>query len=248
MMRYVLKAGVFTLLMALAGTTATAQTLDEAKTALNEAFAKVETLTAQVVMNMSMGPGMSMKSTGSVALLREGDVVKYRQESKMSMEGAPAGVGDNTSISLYDGESMYLITDMMGRKTAIKSDPKKDGNLPAPGGQPLWDSLDKDYTLTRLDDEKIDGKVCYVLKGEPKEPELTGPSTFYFDQELGVLRRIEMKSPDIPGMSTINYSDFQVNAELDPGMFVFKKEEGMQVVDSGSYSPADVFSETAPAE
>lgn len=238
MTRHVLKAATFTLALAMAAMPATAEPLDAAKAALNEAFAQVQTLTADVVMNMSMGPGMTMRSTGTIALMRDGNVVKYRQESNMTLAGAPGGIGgDSKSITLFDGEHTYIITEMMGQKTAVKSDPREGGKTPTPGGDMMWDSLSEDYTLTLKGEERIDGEMCYVIAAQPKDAELTGPSTFYFDQKLGVLRRIEMKVPDMPGMSTINYSNFALNSTLDPALFVHVQESDVLDLKSGVRVP-----------
>ena len=236
--------------LALMALPTTAQTLDEVKASLTKAFSQVQTVKADVVMNMSMGPGMVMKATGTTAMQREGDVVKFRQETRIEMVGAPAGLtGDNTSLSLFDGENMYLITDMMGRKTAIKSAPDEDNAMPAPAGEALWKSLEENYTLSLGGEEKVGTDPCYVIKGEPKDPKVAGPSTYYFDKKMGVLRRIEMKVPDMPGMSTINYTNYELNTELDSDLFVFKAEEGMQVVDSATFSASPPPpAEPAPAE
>lgn len=242
MNRRIATAITLTVLAGLLVMPAFAQTLEEAQEELTAAFNELDALKATVQRNIVMGPGMIMKTTGEFMLLREGEVVKYREETGSGPSGS------NRSLTIFDGEHIYLVTEMMGRKTALRSTPGEGRNMPAQGGAKLWEALDKDYTLSLGGEERIDGETCYVIKAAPKDPELAGPSTFYFDKQLGVLRRIEMQIPDVRGVSTVNYSDFELAPDLDPGLFVFKNEEGLDVVDQSTFSAGPAEEAPTPGE
>lgn len=219
-----------------------AQTLEEVQQELNAAFAKVNSLTADLAMSMTMGPGMSMTGNGAMALLREGEVVKYVQDMTMSIQG-PMSMETRTT-TLFDGQAAYVTTDAMGQRQVHKSQAGADDGFPPPGGELLWEMLGESFELTLGEPAEVDGHACHVIVAKPKEEEVGfAEMRLHFDKALGISRKMEGRG-DV--QTTLTYSNVVLNPEIDPAKFVYVAEEGVEVMDMDAMMqpPAEEAAET----
>jgi outer membrane lipoprotein-sorting protein len=210
--------------------TASAETLEDVEKELTEKFQKYTALSADMKMTMQMAPGMSAESTGTMEFVRHDGKERLRSEIKMSMNHGGQTIESHV-ISTFDGENAYTISEMMGQKQVMRTDPGKVAGRA--GGSAFWADLKRDYTLKLLPDEKVDDVPTYVIQGTPKQPVPQGPSQmkYYFDKGRGLM--IKMVGHNTAGdmMMSMTLSNVKVNPKLDPARFEFKPEPGTNVID-----------------
>lgn len=215
---------------------ALADDLETVEKKLVEAFRKHKSVTAKVTMTSRMEmPGMLMEmdGQGTLEMARRDDKSLVRMELKTTMNnkvGEEVTKMEQQTLTVVDGEAAYVLTDMMGQKTAMKSkiDPQMGGDP-----QALFANLRKDHTLKLLPEETLEGRKMYVIEGTPKEKPEVGPAkqVYYFDQDSGFMAKFVMFNADGKPMTTMAYTDLKFDVSIDPDHFKFKAPPGVQVME-----------------
>jgi outer membrane lipoprotein-sorting protein len=221
-----------------------AETLESVEKKIAEQAGKYKTLQydTHMVSDMSIGEGMSSKSTmdGQVQAMRKAGKVLSRVDSKsrttMKMGDAPAQTQEVSSLMVNDGQYVYTLTDVGGQKMAHKTkpDPKAAGADPMDTKQ-TFDAMRKEFNLKILPDQTVDGKDCWVIEATAKDAK--APNTIVarmvmdYDKKTGL--PVKSVSYDMAGKvsSTMTISDVKVNPEIPADRFVFKAPPGVEVMD-----------------
>lgn len=180
------------------------------------------------------GDWVKSNTTSPVEYVFKGDKVLYRIDLKTetvrsTQEGQVKTVEEQTLMS--DGEFMYQLGQQNGKKIAFKANiDKLQTSVPSKEFF-LW--LERDYELTVLPDEKVDGKDCWVIRAAKKT-----------DDEVLKLKTVTYFRKDIPVMvKTVNYDrfdnvmqvtevkDIKLDVDIKPERFQFKPDPDTQIHD-----------------
>lgn len=245
-MRKVLTCTLLALLaLSVGGAHAQEPTLESVETAIDEAWQKVNTFTANMTMDMTvpMGP-MSVKSnaTGQVEFMRVGEGQRFRMEIVNKLGGnmpIPGGAMEQKVLSVYNGELIYNEMEVMGMKKYSKAKPKDGDSNDPMGGKGVVDSLRKKGEVKLLPDEELNGASTYVLEVIPNEhmkkegPIKPSKAKFYIAKDSGIRLRTDMFDAEGATLMTTSYTDVKVNPELDPKRFEYTPPPGVEVIDMG---------------
>lgn len=196
---------------------------------LSKVWDKLKSMTADMEMNVAMA-GTSTKMKGTVEFVSKPDKELFRMEMTMETDFGGQKM-EGTSTTVYDGEFVYMVNDMMGQQTAIKQKPGAMAQSPA--GKHMFESLMEKNELKVLPSEKVDGKDAFVIEAVPKG---TAPQPFtkmklFLVKENGIM--VKMVGYDHAGsefMTTV-YSNIKINPKIDESRFVFKAPDGVKVID-----------------
>lgn len=204
--------------------------LDAVVKELEKAWGEFESMTADITINTSM-QGMTNKQTGTIEFDHKGGKYRYRMDMKTEtdMNGQKM---TSTQTMVSDGDYIYTLSEAMGQKHATKMKPLP-GQMTAPVGKEMFDSLEKQYELKVLPDESVDGDAAYVIEAKPKQ-NMGSPTTtmkMYFVKKHGIMvKTLGLDASGAENMSML-YKNIKVNPKIDPSRFVFKAPEGVQVMD-----------------
>jgi len=205
------------LLMAVFASTAVyaEDSLEAVQKKIEEKWAKVESMTAKMKMNMNMKSPEPIKTDGVIEFLREGGKEKFRMEMQFeqNMQGNTMKV---SSTTIYDGDFAYSVTDMMGQKMAVKQ--KSDVLQGVPGGRAMFERMSKTHDLKVLPDAKVDGKDVAVIEAKIKSPDPGGVGAYRmnFVKDTGVLIKTVGIDEKGEAVMEIAFEDVKVNPKLDP--------------------------------
>lgn len=209
-----------------------AKTIEEVEKELEAAINKSKSYSATVLSSTEMDQGgmkMSMRMTGTYAVLKDGDKMKFRMEGKTKMEmpgmeNAP-GAGEQKLLVISDGEYTYQLSETMGMKNAVKSKAESEV-IP-------WAAMRDTHELKVLPDEKVDGEDCFVIEAKAKEAAEMQANrlVFYCRKDIGAtIKQVAFTAGDVP-VNTLTFTDIKINPTFDPGHFKFEAPEGVTVVD-----------------
>ena len=196
---------------------------------LTKVWDKLKSMTADMEMNV-VKAGTPTKMKGSVEFVNKPDKELLRME--MTLEADVAGQKmEGTVTTIYDGEFIYIVSEMFGRKTIIKQNPGAMAQTPA--GKHMFEGLKENYELKVLPGEKVDGKDAFVIEAVPKGtgPQPVARMKLFLMKENGIM--VKMLGYDSAGsefMTTV-YSNIKINPKIDESRFVFKAPDGVQVMD-----------------
>jgi outer membrane lipoprotein-sorting protein len=210
--------------------------LDALEKEIAAKWEKVESMTAKMDMTMQMDQGaMKMHNTmkATVEFLRKGERMLSRIEGEMEMTmdmGGQKNTMKTPMLMVSDGEFTHMLAEQMGQKMCVKD--KADENSLT--GAEMFNSLRKQYDLTMVDDEEVDGDKCWVVHAKPKQAGQPGQPVkvaFYFrKKDAATVQMLGYDASDKKVMTT-TYSDIKFNEKLDPKRFEFEVPEGVQVMD-----------------
>lgn len=202
-----------------------AASFEETEAAILKTWSKVKTLTADVTLETTVKDGGAMSASGNIAMLMEGDVVKYREQFIMHV-AEPTPV-EMKMDCIFDGQDLYVLSEVADQKTVLKTQPGAGDDIPPPGGKVLLDQVKADFTVEDGEQQRIHGKNCYVLECTPKDAtEGVSHMRLFMDRETGVAVRIEI-TPETGEPIIVRYSNVRLNRDLDPAQFVFQAPEGV---------------------
>ncbi len=134
-------------------------------------------------------------------------------------------------IGIYDGKDAYITREFLGKLESEKIDQSKIGVVP-PGGQALFNALRKDFELTALSPEKIDGKDAFVLEAKAKRPLgdfQIGKMRFFFLQQSGVVARVDVCNTQNVPLGTIRTSNVRINPPISEDRFKYNSTTDMSI-------------------
>ena len=196
---------------------------------LSKAWDRLKSMTADIEMNVLMA-GTSTKMKGAVEFVNKPDKELFRMT--MTMESNMGGQKiEGKAITIYDGEFIYIVNEMMGQKMAAKQKPGAIAQTPA--GKHMFESLKENNELKVLPSEKVDGKDAFVIEAVPKGtlPQPVVRMKMFLVKENGIM--VKMLGYDNAGseVMTIVYNNIKINPKIDESRFVFKAPDGVQVMD-----------------
>ena len=214
---------------------ARAETVEEVEKKISEQSKKIKSMSMKMKsMSDASGPGTNTKSTleGTYEYMMDGPKTLSRTDV-LTQSQIDAGGNKleqkSKSLSISDGDYLYVLTEQGGQKYATKmkaSDRSMSTKL---------DDLRQWYDFKLLPDETIDGKPCYALELTPKKGspvgEGTGKNRHYYQKDTCVLVKAVVFGPEGKIVSTTTYSDIRINPSLGKDRFTFTPPPGVQVQD-----------------
>lgn len=224
---------------------ARAEKLEDVEKKLSEQSKKITSMSMKMksVSDVS-AEGFKTKSTldGTYEYLIDGKKTLSRTDAvtKTHTEAGPVKQDmDAKSLSVNDGEFMWVLSEQSGQKSVskLKADEKQSAN---------WrDDMKEWYNVKLLPDETIEGKPCYVLEMTPKKA-VPGDTNYrsvqYYQKDNCVLVKAVVFDAAGKPVSTTTYSDIKINPSLDKSRFKFTPPPGVEVMDMTSVTglnPAD---------
>jgi outer membrane lipoprotein-sorting protein len=222
------KALCLALLMAWAATSPThaeTPTLDAIKTATDEAWKGVKSLSGEITMEFVMPfaeKPLNLTGKGDLHMLREDGKDKFRKRVSARLP-EPFAMEMKLDV-LYDGRKVRTITELMGQTQSQEGDPSlRQGALP-PGGADLLSAMEKEMALTPLPNSEVGGQACFVVEGRAKDPEIPfSKVVFYLDQALGIQRKVEIYQQDGTVGISETIENIKLDAAPDPSLFAVQK-------------------------
>ncbi len=187
-----------------------------------------------------------VESHGQLEMLKEKGTMKYRLDQKVEVLNA-AGAAESTSrtVTLFDGERTYVMTDASGSKSVMVLSPENVASRIPLDARALLARLGELGDVRLAADEDINGLSTYVFEGSPLLP--NGPP----ETQEGAKMRVNVdKATGIPvqwvmvdahGATVAHggYSSIELNPELDPKQFVFEVPVGATVIDMTNAAPTE---------
>lgn len=234
------------LVLAVLGFTAAAsgaETLESVEKKITEQLGKYKTLRLKSKLTSNVQTeAVKMKTMAdSVAeyARRPGGKWVSRTESATKISRK---IGDNAEekdeakvLSIYDGESFYVLTEMPKQKSAMKMQPDPKSNVNPLDGKGLFNLLHEYYDVKLLPDESVDGQAVYVIEATPKKRDNAdgnqGKVLSYYDKKTGVAIKSVMydKAGKVTGTSMT--TDVKPDVDIPADRFVFKAPPGVEVMD-----------------
>lgn len=204
-----------------------AETGAEVEGKVLEAWAGVTSITAALVLETTV-LDLPMLGAGDAAVLKADGKEFYRQSIQLDF---PPPMGVQGSIrSVYDGESLFVVNELMGRAEAFKSRPGLNEAPPPPSPVLLLNAVKAAFDLEAAEYGEVDGRAAWWLEGPRREQvERVERIRLAFDRETGFPLQITMHTPGTPEPVVISYTGLAVDAELDPADFVFAPPEGVEL-------------------
>ncbi len=201
---------------------------------LDKAWKQQKSIAAKmdIETHIEMGPmSVDGKGTGTFELLNKDgkQYVRVEIENKLVQK---TGDKESTMVQkqmlVVDGKYAYRFQQMGERKMAVKSDIDE---AVVGGPKSMLDDYAEQHDLKVLPPETIDGAKACVIEATPKQKDRKNKAVLYFQEKSGVLVRMVQYGPDEKPITTVSYHDIKLGTDIDPGHFVFKAPEGVEVVD-----------------
>jgi len=201
---------------------------------IQEQWDKHKSITAKLktVTRMDMGDEVNEgECRGTYQVVKKGGKTLFRQYYErrvVTKVGDRREIADEKNMMIMDGEFLYKLIEIMGRKAASK---QKPGPQDYPGPKSRLGILRKDYGLKLLPPESVDGSGVYMIEGRRKK-ESTSPisRTILYYRRDGVLMKVVNYVGEKP-VQTTTFSDIELDVKVEPCLFVFKPPQGVQVRD-----------------
>ena len=211
---------------------ALAQDLDSVEKRIVQAAEKVKSFTADMTMAgqmQQMGKTMTSSGKGTIEAMRKGDKMLARMEQNMTMETGGQKMEIST-LTVIDEEYMYILTERLGQKMAMKR--KSDAAQMQFAGKGMLEDLHKEHDLKLLPEMRVDDREAYVIEATPKnQAGAVEKQLFCFDKQTGMLLKMQGLAGGGQPAFTTTFTNFKINPEIKPDRFKFKAPEGVQVMD-----------------
>lgn len=196
--------------------------LEVIKAAMDIAWKPVQSFTSDVSMDFLFPVGkepLSLNGKGTLNYLRVKDKDKYRL-NMVSRVPEPFAMEMKLDV-LYDDDTVYTTTEVMGQKSKQKGKPSLEQNALPPGGSALIEAMDAQMVLTPLADAKVGEFDVFVIEGKPRDAAMPfSKSIFYIDKGLGIQRKSEIYQQDGTIGITVTFTNVQLNSSPSPSLFV----------------------------
>lgn len=218
--------------------TARAETLKEAQDKIHDLVSKYKSMQFKMKMTSDMnmaGATTKTDSTSEVEAAKKGDAVMSRIHTKMKSVSSMAGQEykmDMESLSISDGKFTWTITESPQKQiTKMKYDPSTSSYFNPKDG---WKAMSEHYEMKLLPDETIDGKACWVIQMEPKDPTMKmaqSKSVSYYDKKTGISPKTVTYGPDGKKSGEIIMTDVKIDADISADRFAYTPPAGAKVED-----------------
>ena len=202
------------------------------------------------VMPAAQGQGGSanVHAVGQLEMLRVKDVMKYRLDQKVSVLDSQGNAeSTNRTITLYDGERTYVMTDVAGSKSVMVLSAENEASRIPLDAQSLLARLRELGDVRVAANGDVQGMPTYVFEGAPLLPnglpEVNEATTMqvHLDKATGVPVHWVIQDAHGAMIAEGRYTKLEVNPKLDPAQFKFEVPVGATVIDmnqAGQNEPA----------
>lgn len=171
---------------------------------------------------------------GPMAYQFDGDKVLYRIDMTVDTKRIGGGADEETTETqtlMSDGEYMYQFGTQDGKKKGYKARiDKLQSSIPSPE---FFFFLHRDYDLSLLPDEKVDGKDCWVIRAAKisEEEVLQLKTLTFFRKDIPLMVKTVNLDRFDNVMQVTKISDIQIDVPVDPGQFEFRPDPDCEVMD-----------------
>ncbi len=225
------------------GADAAPQTLDTVEHQIGEAWSKIESYTATLIMEATIPKGfmtISMKGSGPFEFMKIDGEPRYRSELLNTVDMGipiPQSMAQQNILTVYDGTTLYTEMKIAGKQKVAKRNPDSGTSRSPESGKALFESLRKKGELTLLPDAEVDGKPVFVVEVKPKAegqkdaPVQIGAIRICILKDSGIQVKSEFLDTANKPFTTVHYTEIALNAKVDPKRFVYIVPEGVKVDD-----------------
>lgn len=229
------------------------ETVDSIEKSVLSLHGKIKSFSARIDSRFDstlQGAWVKSRTQGPISYQFKGDKILYRMDLKIETTRESDAEKSKTSeeqILMSDGEYMYQSGVQDGKKIAYKAD--VDTLQTCVPTKLFFGWLRRDYDLSVLPDEKVDGKDCWVIRAAKKS-----------EEEVLQLKTVTFFRKDVPIMvKTINYDrfdnvmqvteikDIKLDVELKPELFQFKVDPDTEIRDQSTKRDEAATPSSAPS-
>ena len=201
----------------------------------------IKSFTANIDVRFDSSQGeawVKSHTFGPMAYLFEDDKILYRIDMTIETTRIAEGAEEKTvepQTMMSDGEYMYQIGERNGRKAAYKARiDKLQSSVPTPE---FFFFLHRDYDLSLLPDEEVDGKPCWVIRAAKISDEevLRIKTITYFRQDIPLMVKTVNLDRFDNVMQVTQIKDIQVDVPVDRAQFEFRPEPDWEVMDQSTW-------------
>ncbi len=199
-----------------------AESLRNVEEKIGKAWEQQTTIRAKIRISARIQAGsnaLQVTGEGTLEVLRDDGLEQWRQSLTMTIPD-PVGT-ESRHDAIYDGKSLYLINEMMGRREARVAPPDIGRGIAPPGGEPLLSVLKKNLKLKFLREDSVEDRPVYVIEGTPRGANLQFTrGIFYIDQATGLQLKQEIYAgQDLSPRVIILCEDVRAGGVIDPARF-----------------------------
>ena len=210
------------------GSTAMAETADEAFTRLQKAGENLKSWEL-VMETTSKSDFMDMSGTMSTVSKRDGKIVKSYTEMDSKTKITAMNMEQATKAKIVcDGKFVWSETTTSGQTMVMKAPYTGETS----GIEGMKDLL-KNGKWTVKPSETLDGDKCTVLEQVNGEGAEAITSTWWYSDKTGQIKKSEISGKTMGKMTSIMKS-FKENPTIDESKFNYTPPAGAQVMDAGN--------------
>lgn len=223
------------LLGTLSGSSVRGETIREVEAKLVQMWGQIESLRARIVATDDMYTregNVKTRAVGTYEYLHKNGKRRSRTDVHSStinyIKGLDARI-EADIVSINDGQFVYTIADEVGTKSVTKTHPEPAKNFDVAQSLKL---LRKEHELTLQDDELVEGEDVYVIKARSTNKKtFLDRSYHYYSKITGVLLKTTTFNNDDQMVSSVKFTDVEINVAIFEERFEFKAPEGIAVID-----------------
>lgn len=202
---------------------------------------KINSFTAHIDVRFDSSQGeawVKSHTHGTMAYLIEEDRILYRIDMTIETTRIADGAEEKTvepQTMMSDGQYMYQIGERNGKKAAYKARiDKLQSSVPTPE---FFFFLHRDYDLSLLPDEEVDGKPCWVIRAAKisEEEVLRIKTLTYFRQDIPLMVKTVNLDRFDNVMQVTHIKDIQVDVPVDRDQFEFRPEPDWDIQDQTAW-------------
>jgi len=224
-------------LLAMAAT-AQAETLKEVQDKIHDMVSKYKTLQFKMNMNSEMGMAgytAKTKSDSTIEAMRKDNVVMSRLDTQMhtvSKMGDQETKMDMKSLMIDDGKFVWTIAEAPMK--SISKSKHDESTAVYFNPRAAWKLSEQHFDLKLMPDENMDGKSCWVIAMEPKDPSMKmmqSKAVNYFDKKTGLGVKTINYGPDGKKNGEVIMSDVKIDADISADRFKYTPPADAKVED-----------------
>lgn len=194
----------------------------------------LNSFTARIQMSANIGAGET-GGQGTIYYLKEGDVIKVRQEMTMSATTSAGGTPQKVEqkmMLVVTGPEAYVEQTAMGQTQVVRQKPDQVEQALSYGPRKI-EALALDKELKILPEQKLDGREVYVVEAIQRAAENVpgGKMALYVAKDTGLMVLQELFDEKNQLMTSSRLLDIKPNADIPAETFQYTPPEGVKVLD-----------------
>ncbi len=164
---------------------------------------------------------------GTIVMQRGAEGERYKGAAKIGF--VPPMSATMQLESVYDGKSLKMRNDALGRKSTRDVGSGVLQGVVPPGGALLLEALSHDAVLDRVEEGRLESVDAYIFEGRANSGEGGSPQVSrlraFIAKETGALLKLELYETDTVMTAHILLRDFEWDVELEAGDLEFSALE-----------------------